>query len=186
MEDHEIVDLYFARNESAIAETEIKYGRYCYSIANRILENAGDAEEIVNDTYLKAWNTIPPNRPDSLRAYVGMICSRLSLNRYDMRKAEKRGGAQTALVLEELAECVSDPASEADPGDAMALRDALNRFLASLSAKTRKIFVRRYWYMSPVSEIARDFSMKESTVTVLMLRTRKKLKQFLQKEGFNV
>lgn len=185
MEDRQIVELYFARSESAIAETETKYGRYCRYIAERILHDSSDAEEVVNDAYLKVWDTIPPNRPDSLKSYIGMICGRLALNRYDQRRTRKRGEGQTALALEELSECVSDRAA-ADPADVIALRDALNRFLESLPARARKIFVRRYWYMSTVAEIAAEFSMRESSVTVLMLRTRKKLKQFLQKEGFTV
>lgn len=185
MEDNRIVDLFWARNEDALSETEEKYGRYCHYIAYRILGDNSDAEEIVNDSYLKVWDTIPPNRPGSLKGYVGMICSQLALNRYHQRKTEKRGEGQIPLVLDELAECVSDPVG-ADMGDGLALRDALNYFLGSLPEKTRKIFVRRYWYMSPVSEIAADFSMKESAVTVLMLRTRKKLKVFLEKEGFEI
>lgn len=185
MEDNRIVDLFWARNEEALSETEEKYGRYCHYIAYRILGDDSDAEEIVNDAYLKAWDTIPPNRPQSLKGYVGMIAGQLALNRYNQRKTGKRGEGQIPLVLDELADCVSDPVG-ADMGDSLALRDALNLFLGSLPAKTRKIFVRRYWYMSPVSEIAADFSMKESAVTVLMLRTRKKLKLFLEKEGFDV
>lgn len=185
MEDNRIVELFWTRNEDALAETEAKYGRYCHYIAYRILGDDGDAEEIVNDALLKAWDTIPPNRPDILKTYVGMISGQLALNRYNQRRTYKRGEGQIPLVLDELGECVSDPGG-VDLGDSLALRDALNRFLELLPAKTRKIFVRRYWYMSPVSEIAADFSMKESNVTVLMLRTRKKLKRFLQKEGFDV
>ena len=185
MEDKQIVDLYWARSESAITETEKKYGRYCHYIAYRILENDEDAKEVVNDTYLKTWNTVPPNRPDPLKPYVGMISRQLSLDRYEEYHAQKRGG-QVMLVLDELAECIPDSNSGADIGESIALSDALTRFLRDLPQRTRSIFVRRYFYMSSVREIAKDFSMKESNVTMHLLRTRKKLEHFLKKEGFGL
>ena len=185
MEDQQIVDLYFARSESAIAETDKKYGRYCHSIAYRILENDEDAKEIVNDTYLKTWNTIPPNRPDPLKPYVGMISRQLSLDRYEEYHTQKRGG-QVPLVLEELAECIPDNDSRADIGESVALRDALGRFVRSLPEKTQEIFLQRYWYSCSVAEIAEGYAMRENSVTVLLHRTRKKLKAHLQKEGFDL
>ncbi len=180
MEDNQIVELYWARSEQAIVETRLKYDRYCRYIATRILGNDADAEETVSDTYLKAWNTIPPNRPDSLKFYLGMLTRQLSFDAYEARNTQKRGG-NFHLVLEELAECVS--ADAGDLTDRLALRDTLNRFLKALPLRTRRIFLRRYYYASSVSEIARDFGMKESAITVLMLRTRQKLKKFLEKEG---
>lgn len=185
MEDEQIVDLYLKRSDSATIETEKKYGRYCHYIAYRILENDEDAKEIVNDTYLKAWNTIPPYRPNSLKSYVGTICRQLSLDRYEQYHAQKRGG-QVALVLDELAECISDNDSREDASETIALREALNKFVWSLPDKKQKIFVRRYWYASSISEISEDYGMKEKTITVLLLRTRKKLKEFLRKEGFEI
>ena len=185
MEDQQIVDLYFARSESAIAETDKKYGRYCHSIAFRILEDNEDAKEIVNDTYLKTWNTIPPNRPDPLKPYVGMISRQLSLDRYEEHHTQKRGG-QVPLVLEELAECIPDSDSGADIGESIALRDALGRFVRSLPEKTQEIFLQRYWYSCSVVEIAEGYAMRENSVTVLLHRTRKKLKAHLQKEGFDL
>lgn len=185
MEDKQIVDLYFERSESAITETEKKYGRYCHYIAYRILGNDEDAKEIVNDTYLKAWNTIPPNRPGRLKPYVGMLCRQLSLDRYEKYHTQKRGG-QVMLILDELAECIPDSDSRADIGESIDLKDALNKFVRSLPDKTQKVFVRRYWYSSSIAEIAEAYGMKESSVTVLLLRTRKKLKEFLCKEGFDV
>ena len=185
MEDKQIVDLYWARSETAIAETEKKYGRYCHYIAYQILYNDEDAKEIVNDTYLKTWNSIPPQRPDPLKPYVGTISRQLALNCYEAQNTQKRGG-QLPLVLDELSECIPDNDSGIDIGESMALRDALNRFVRSLPDKTQNIFVRRYWYSSSISEIANDYSMKESSLTVLLLRTRKKLKEFLNKEGFEV
>lgn len=183
MEDKQIVELYWARSETAISETEKKYGRYCHTIAYRILASDEDAEEVVSDTLLKTWNTVPPNRPDPLKPYVGMISRQLALDVYKENHAEKRGG-QVPLVLEELSECVSE--TGADLEDRIALSDALSRFLWGLPARTRNIFVRRYFYMSAIAEIASDFSMKESNVTMHLLRTRKKLAQFLKKEGFDL
>lgn len=185
MEDKQIVDLYWQRNESAIEETDKKYGRYCHYIAHHILADDEDAKEIVNDTYLKAWNTIPPNRPDPLKPYLGTISRQLSLNRYESQHTQKRGG-QVVLALEELSECIPDTDSGEDIGESVAFSDALTRFLWKLPTRTRNMFIRRYFYMSPVAEIARDFSLKESAVTMLMLRTRRKLAHFLKKEGFDV
>lgn len=185
MEDKQIVELYWARSETAISETEKKYGRYCHYIAYQILCNDEDAKEIVNDTYLKTWNTVPPQRPEPLKPYVGMISRQLSLNRYETQSTQKRGG-QVPLVLDELSECIPDNGSSTDIGESVALSDALNRFLWALPERTRNIFVRRYFYMSTIAEIAKDFSMKESNVTMHLLRTRRKLAQFLKKEGFDL
>jgi RNA polymerase sigma-70 factor (ECF subfamily) len=185
MEDKQIVELYWARSESAISETEKKYGRYCHYIAYRVLENDEDAKEVVNDTYLKAWNTIPPACPDPLKPYVGTISRQLALNAYKGQNTQKRGG-QVPLALDELAECIPDSDSGADIGESVALSDALSRFLWALPQRTRNVFIRRYFYMSPVAEIAHDFGMKQSSVTMLLLRTRKKLQNFLEKEGFSV
>lgn len=183
MEDKQIVELYLMRSETAIAETEKKYGRYCRYIAYQILYNDEDAKEIANDTYLKAWNTIPPKSPNPLKSYVGMISRQLALNAYEKRHSQKRGG-QVPLVLDELSECIADNGT--DIGESVELSDALSRFLRSLPQRTRNIFVRRYFYMSGIAEIAKDFSMKESNVTMHLLRTRKKLEQFLKKEGFDL
>ncbi len=183
MDDKKLVELYWARSEQALLETETRYGRYCHYIAFQILGDDADAEEVVSDTYLKAWNTIPPNRPESFRSYLGMITRQLSYDAYRCRNTQKRGG-NVHLVLEELAGCIPDGAGDLE--DRLALREALNRFLRGLPIRTRRIFLRRYWYASSVAEIARDFGMKESAVTVLMLRTRQKLKLFLEKEGFTL
>ncbi len=184
MEDDQIVELYFARSESAISETDKKYGRYCRYIANQILANDADAEEIVNDTYLKTWNTVPPNRPDPLKGYVGTISNQLAVNRYYENCAAKRGGGQLQLVFDELSECVSG--EDDDFTDELALCDSINRFLAGLPKKSRNIFVRRYWYASSVTDIAKEYGMRENSVSVLLLRTRQRLKAFLEKEGFTV
>ncbi len=185
MEDKDIIKLYWERSENAISETAKKYGRYCHYIAYQILYSDLDAEEIVNDTYLKTWNTIPPNRPEPLKPYVGMITRQLSYNAYEAKTAQKRGG-QFHTVLGELSECIPDSDSGNDIGESVALCDALNRFIRSLPNKTQIIFMRRYWYASPISEIAKAFGMSESHVGVLLFNTRKKLKKFLSKEGFEV
>lgn len=132
-DDKQIVELYWERSEKAIDETKKKYGRYCRYIAFQILRNDEDAEEIASDTYLRVWRTIPPNRPNSLKGYIGTICSRLAFNRYDSLTADKRGGGQLPLVLDELSECVSG--ENFDVADEIALKNALNKFLLSLPKK---------------------------------------------------
>ncbi len=184
MEDRQIVDFLWERSESAIAEIKKKYGRYCHYIAWRILGSDEDAEEIVNDTYLKTWQTIPPRRPDALKPYIGMISRQLAFDAYEKRCAQKRG--EIPLVLEELAECITKENSPEDLASEIALRDSLNAFLRGLPPKTRNIFIRRYWYTGPVAEIAEEYSMKESAVGMLLFRTRNKLRIHLQKEGFQV
>ncbi len=184
MEDKKIIELFFERSETAISETQKKYGKYCFYIAQNILGCEPDSEEIVNDTYLRAWNSIPPTRPANLKIFLGRIANRLALNRHRDNTREKRGAGRASAPIDELADFLTD--GSGDPTDAIALRDALNRFLASLDERTRNIFIRRYWYAAPVSDIARDFCMGESRVTMLMLRTKKKLASFLQKEGFEL
>lgn len=186
MEDNDIIDLYWARQDEAIVQTESKYGRYCRYIAQRILSDSSDTEEILNDTFLKMWNTIPPNRPQSLKAYVGMIARQLSIDRYNAMNTQKRGGGQMSVVLDELAECIPDSEHTSDIHEGIALKDALNKFIRSLPADTQRVFVRRYWYAASLKEIAEEYGMNESTVSVQLLRTRRKLKKFLAKEGFDV
>ena len=181
MEDKRIVDLYWMRSESAICETDKKYGKYCRYIAERILESEEDAREVQNDTYLQVWNTVPPERPTSLRAYLGAICRNLSLNRYEARHAQKRGG-EVSLALDELAEFIASREEQDDINERLC--ELLDSFLATLPKRTRRVFLRRYWYASSISEIAKDYGMSENNVTVLLHRTRKTLAQLLQKEGF--
>ena len=179
MDDREIVALYWERSESAIRETERKYGKYCHAIAYNILYSKEDAEECVNDTYLKAWNSMPPELPDSLSAYLGKLTRNLALNRYAYQHADKRN-----IHLTEIYDEATEPfADSADMLDEMILREAINTFLASLSAETRILFMRRYWYMSPVKQIARDYGLPEGTVKSILSRTRKKFKDYLEKEG---
>ena len=183
MEDNEIVALYWERNETAIAETEKKYGRYCYVIAYNVLYCHEDAEECVNDTYLRAWETIPPQRPTALNAYLGTITRNLALNRYEYIHADKRDSRVT-LIYDEAAHALSGEFT--DPLDEIALKDAVNSFLASLSNEHRIIFLRRYWYMSDMASIARDYRIPEGTVKSILSRTRKKFQKHLEKEGIHL
>lgn len=181
MEDKRIVELFFERSEKAIEESEKKYGRYCHSVAFSILGSEQDAEEVVNDTYLRAWNSIPPQRPTKLGAFLSRIARNLSLDRYDARRKDRENLA-FEHTLEELAECLPDT-SRNSMSDEVALRDAVNSFLASLDEKTRIIFMRRYWYMMPIARVAKLSRESESNVKTILFRTRKKFKEHLRKEG---
>ena len=183
MEDNQIIQLYFDRSEDAISQTAVKYGKYCHTIAYNILHNFEDSEECVNDTYWKAWSIIPPRKPKRLAAFLGKITRNLSLDVYRHYTAEKRGGGEMSLALEELGDCVSSLESLDDHADEIVLVDTLNRFLASLSAEHRNIFMRRYWYVSSVKEIAGDYGITESKVKMSLLRSRNQLKAVLEKEG---
>ena len=182
MTDEKIVELYWERSEEAIKETDKQYGRYFHYIAKEILQDEEDAKEIVNDTYLKAWNSIPPERPNPLKAFLGRITRQLSLNRLEQNKAQKRGGGQYLLALDGLAECIPDGSGSEDLASNIDLTDAINRFLRSLPIEQRRVFIKRYWYMSSIKEIAKDFGMRESKVKMMLLRLRKELRMFLEKE----
>lgn len=183
MEDKQILDLYWERSENAITETATKYGKYCHYIAYNILQDKEDSEECVNDTYLKAWNVIPPHRPNRLSTFLGKITRNLSLDKYKEKHTKKRGEGQIALALDELQECIPTTGSVEQAIDDMVLTEVLNHFLASLSAEARKIFMRRYWYLCSVKDIARDLSISESKVKMSLLRSRNVLKTMLEKEG---
>ena len=183
MEDRDIVALYWARNERAIAETEQKYGAYCRSVAFHILRNGEDSGECVNDAYLRAWDTMPPQRPDRLRAFLAAITRNLSLDRCRVRGAQRRGGKQLDLALHELEESIPSGGNVADD---LALADLLDRFLAGLEPEARKIFLRRYWYMLSIKEIARGMGFGESRVKTSLLRSRKTLKAILEREGYTI
>lgn len=185
MEDQKIVDLYWERSEAAISETQKKYGRYCHYIAYQILYSDRDAEECVNDTYIKAWNAMPPHRPQRLSAFLGKITRNTALDRYESARAKKRTG-EVALILDEMEQCIPDANTSGSMADELALREAINGFLRSLPPQTRMIFVRRYWYMSPVKEIAREFNMTVSNVKVTLLRTRNRFKEYLEQEGIEI
>lgn len=186
MDDKEIITLYWNRNECAIDETAKKYGKYCHGIAYNILHNTEDAEECVSDTFLNAWNSIPPQTPTRLSAFLGRVARNLALNRWDYNTAEKRNGGSAPLVLEEMAECIPGKEDMENIADAMDFKDVLNRFLSALPKEKRIIFLRRYWYFCTIEEIARDFHKSESGVKMMLLRLRTDFRTFLMKEGVNL
>ncbi len=183
MEDKQIVELYFERSENALNETKTKYGRYVRKIAYNILENIEDTMECENSTYLKAWESIPPHRPENLATYLGKIARNLALDIYEKYSAKKRGGKQVAFALDELSNCITSRHCVEDAVDEMVLRDVLNRFLEELSKEARVIFVKRYWYLMSVKDIAKEYKMSESKVKMQLLRTREKLKNRLEEEN---
>ena len=185
MDDKEIIDLFNERSEQAISESEKKYGKYCYSIAYRIVENEDDAKEIVNDTYLKAWNTIPPKNPDSLCGYFGIIARSTAIDKLRYNISEKRTSSRVDLAIDELSECIPK-ADTSDIVDSMALGNAISMFLSSLSERNRNIFIRRYWYVDSISEISDNLSISENAVKSILHRMRNTLKKYLEKEGVEI
>ena len=186
MEDTKIIDLYFARDEHAVAETAEKYGGYCFSLANAILPNRQDAEEAVSDTYWKTWNSIPPNRPTVLKLFLAKITRNLSYSRWRNLTADKRGGGEMVLVLEELSECVASTGSVEDPLNGRELARNIRSFLDTLPPREQDIFLRRYFFVEDSETIARRYGMKRSAVLKSLSRTRARLKEHLIKEGYAV
>lgn len=183
MKDHEIIGLYWERKENAISATAKKYGKYCYSISYNILHNNEDAEECVNDTYLSAWKSMPPQRPEPLSAYLGKITRNLSLNRFKYYTAKKRGHGQTELVLSELEDCIPAKTSVEQIVEEKTLVNSINNFLYALPEYKRNIFICRYWYLFSIRDIAEKYKMSETKISTLLFRMRNKLKLHLEKEG---
>ena len=183
MEDARIVDLYWARSETAINETSAKYGKYCYAIAQNILPNAEDADESVNDTYLAAWNSIPPHRPSVLSSFLGKITRRISIDKWRVRSAEKRGGGEIVLALDELSDCVPSNTNVEQTVEAEELGKAIDRFVMALPLMERRVFICRYWYLDSIASICHQFGFSQNKVKVMLHRTRKDLRNFLEKEG---
>ena len=183
MEDHQILDLYFQRSEQAIQETDTKYGNYCFRIAYQILASREDAQESVSDTYLAAWNAIPPKRPLLLSAFLGKITRNVSIDRWRTRSAYKRGGGEFSLCLEELTNCTSGQPSVEDQQIQKEVVQTLNVFLKQLPETERKVFVCRYWYMDSIRDISEDFGISQTRVTTMLHRTRERLRKQLKKEG---
>lgn len=183
MEDRKIVDLYWQRDENAIPETAAKFGGYCCTIAYNILSNAEDAEECLNDTWLRAWNTMPTNRPSKLAPYLGKLSRWISLTRLREKTSLKRGGGETELVLDELSEAVDSGADVEKAVELKELNAALRRFLKSLGETERQVFLARYWFIASIAEIAEKFGFSESKVNSMLHRTRKKLLGYLKEEG---
>lgn len=186
MNDLSIIELYWARDESAIDETDKKYGNYCRKIANNILQNQEDSEECVNDTYLKTWNSIPDDKPNIFSAYLGKITRNLAINKYNKLKAKKRGGGDFNLILYELENCIPSGWSIETKLDSMYIIKTINDFLSSLKKEYRIVFVRRYWYADTIKAISENFNISESNVKSILFRCRKKLKTCLEKEGIEL
>ena len=182
MDDKAIIELYWTRSEKALSETAASYGGYCYAIAHNILSSREDSQECVNDTYLAAWNTIPPQRPAHLAAYLGKITRNICLDRWKQRTRLKRGGGEVPLCLEELSEVVSGSESLENDLIRRETLAAVNAFLSSLPETERRVFLRRYWYADSVSQIAGELGFTESKTLSMLHRTRKKLRKHLAKE----
>lgn len=182
MTDEEILSLYLSRSEEAITATQEQYERYCRSLISRLLDNPRDVEEVLSDTWLRAWQSIPPNRPRDLKLYLARISRNLACNRIRSGRAAKRGDGADA-VLEELAEVLGGASTEEAYG-AKELEAAVNRFLHTLPRQECGIFLRRCFHAESIGEIARHFGLRENTVTVTLHRTRKKLRAYLTKEGY--
>ncbi len=185
MEDSKIIELFEQRDEAAISEAERKYGQRCRAVAFGILQSHEDAEEVVSDTWLNAWSAIPPASPKSPGAFFAKIARNLAVNRIEHRSAQKRGGGFGELCGE-LEECIPSPHSTEDTVDAALLTELINKFLSTENAARRTVFLKRYWQMLSVAEIARETGFSESKVKALLMRTRSALKVFLEKEDFNV
>jgi RNA polymerase sigma-70 factor (ECF subfamily) len=184
IEDNCIVELYWARSESAVLETSLKYGKHCYAIAYNILFNAEDADESVNDTYMGAWNSMPPHHPSVLSTFLGKITRRVSLNKWKERRCDKRGGGELELALDELSDCISSSDDIQQAIEVRELSNAINSYLLTLPETERNV-VCRYWFFSSIIEISEKFSFSQSKIKSMLFRTRGKLHDYLQKEGFN-
>ena len=185
MEDNKIIELYWARNVDALRETEEKYGAYLTSLSSQILTNRRDIEECVNDTYWRAWNAMPPHRPNILGAFLAKIVRECSIDKYRRKIAYRRGRAQYDIALEELGDCIGSESAEATLM-AKELTEAIGRFLAEQTADNRRIFVCRYFYFDSLRDIARYFVCSESKIKSTLFRMRQNLREYLKKEGFDV
>lgn len=184
MQDDVIVKLYWQRDEIAIHETELKYGRYLLTIAYNVLSDLGDSKESVNDTYLKAWNSMPPHKPNFLATYLGRITRQLSIDIYRTRNREKRKASEYAVSLSELDECIADSATTELNVELNLLAKMINSYLYTLSTEARNTFVGRYYYMDSIKDVAAYYNMSESKVKSMLYRTRQGLKAYLEKEEY--
>ena len=182
MDDLEIIELYFCRDEKALTETARKYGNYCYTVAFSVLNSMEDSKETVNDTYLELWNTIPPERPTVLSAFIGKITRRLAIDRWRKNTAVKRGGGEFEATLDELSECISDNTNVEKIVEGKLVVSTINEFLKKLPDTERNVFICRYWYADSVKSVAKQFGFSESKVKSMLMRTRTKLKQKLAEE----
>ena len=184
MQDEQIIRLFWQRSPLAIEQTQEKYGSFCRKIAQNILNNPEDSEECVNDTWLRSWDSIPPQKPAKLSAFLGRITRNLALNRWEKNRAEKRGGGAMDLVLEELDACIPAPGTAEDSLMGKELAKAIRCFLNTLPQREQDIFLRRYFFVEETEVIALRYGMKRATVLRTLSRTREKLKNYLTREGY--
>lgn len=186
MEDEKIIELFFARSEEAIAALEEKYGSYCRTITGNILKNREDAEECLNDTYLKVWDSVPPRKPEKLGAYTGRIAHNIAMNRMRYNFAEKRGNSEAETAFSEIEECFSGENETEKIFDSAEITAAIEKFLYSQQKEKRNIFIRRYWYFYSVKDIAKAYGMSESRLKSMLFRMRNELRKILEKEGISL
>ena len=183
MDDGKIIELFWRRDELALCEARTKYGACCFTVSNNILSNASDAEECVNDTLLRAWDSIPPERPARLKYFLLRIVRNVSLDRYRAARAKKRGGGEIALVLDELNDCAGGETAES-AAELKELGGAIAAFVKTLPEREKTVLLSRYFYTEPVADIAKRMGLSESNVMTILSRARKKLREHLEKEGF--
>lgn len=186
MTDNDIIALYWKRDQTAITVSNERYGAYCFAIANAILSNCEDSNECVNSTWLQSWNSMPPQRPNALKLFFAKITRNLAINTYRKNTAKMRGGNEFKASLDELSECVPSDSSVEGEVDRRALEQSINSFLRTLSQRDCSVFLRRYFYSDSVKDIAIRHGLSESNTLSILFRTRKKLKEHLEKEGFNI
>ncbi len=186
MEDREIVELFFARDEQALKEVSRKYGSYCHSIADHILGNHSDAQECVNDTWMKAWNAIPPQKPENMSSFLGRIARNTALDRWRHETRQKRGGMNFDAVLDELSECVSGSSDPEGEVSRKLLAEEIGEFLRGLAKTDRVLFVLRYWHAYSIPEIAEKTGISENNISVRLSRVRGKLRTYLKKRGYDI
>lgn len=186
MDDQGIIVLYFSRDEQAIAETAKKYGKYCFTVAKNILQSEQDCEECVNDTYNRAWKSIPPQKPSNFKLFLAKITRNLALDKIKNSSRQKRGSGESALALEEIGDIVSDREDIEDELERKALAEAINRFLHSLSERDCNVFVSRYFYIESTEKIAKKYALSRSNVLKILSRTRSGLRKYLEAEGYKI
>ena len=186
MEDGSIIDLYWSRSQQAIAESEKKYGPYCHTISRRILDREEDVEECVNDTCLRAWNAMPPQRPAILSAFFGKLTRNLSLDRWRRLRAARRGGNQVEVALHELGDCIPDGRRPDEALEAGETAELISAFLRRQSEADRALFIRRYFHLEPLNDLSQRFGLSVGQVKSKLHRMRGKLKQELEREGVAV
>lgn len=185
IDENELIRLYQTRSEDAIAVSELQYGAYCRRLALQVLGSEEDAKECVNDVWFKAWNNIPVNAPQNLRAYFAKLTRELAIDRWRRSRSGKRGGGELPLCYEELSECVPARGDAETAAEQKELAQTLRQFLSGLTPAARHVFLCRYWYFDTVPEIARRFGFSRSKVTSMLHRTRKQLRSYLKERGYS-